>query len=201
MRLPAWFSSTKKSASTPPTTEELEAKVVAAEQAHTAAVARVEAARADLATDRSEGAAQALREAKAEVEDVVEMLAILRADHGAALERAAAVRREQELAQAEAEGLALTVRDEEQSLLREENEAWRRLIDVRLKRDAAFAARERRMDAYRSLCNRLELDPAPIHNSLDVPFSAREALRVMAREAELAGNLRGHAVIHQLARL
>lgn len=185
MKLPSWFSSTKKAAAAPPTTAELATKVAEAEEAHRAALTRVEGARAELANDRTESAAQALRAAKAEAEDVGEMLAILRADLATAQRRDA----DAELARLNAEAdalesdLAPNMRDaEEERLIEAEVAAWTSVVDARLAREAHCAEHDVRCEVYRRLCERLMRTPSPTRNHQDI-FPVRKVLEEMAGKA------------------
>jgi hypothetical protein len=91
MKLPTFFS--VKKAATPATASELLAKVTEAEAAHKAALERVEAARAALATERTAEALAAHRTAVSEAADVEVMLGILRDEHAAAAAGEAAAER------------------------------------------------------------------------------------------------------------
>lgn len=198
MKLPSWFSSTKKAAAAPPTTAELATRVTEAEGAHSAALARVGGARAELATDRTESAAEALRSAKVAVEDIEEMLKILRADLAAAQGRDA----EAELARLKAEAdaleldLAPNMRDaEEERLIEAEVAAWTSVVDARLAREAHCAEHDVRCEVYRRLCEQLTRTPSPTRNHRDI-FPVRQALEEMAGEASGARR----RVINSLAR-
>jgi len=186
MKLPTWFSSTKKAAAAPPTTAELATKVAEAQEAHTAALSRVEAARAELAANRTESAAQALREAKAEVGDVEEMLAILSADHAAAVGRDS----EAELARLNAEADAMELElsperidSEERLLLEQEIAAWSRLLEIRDRRKAHCEGHEERVAAYVRLCTTLGREPNSTRNHVGLDVPVRAALKEMAQTA------------------
>ena len=84
LKLPNWFSTSKKADLS---SAEVALKVQTAVDAHAAAQARVEEAQVTLAAERSAPALEALRAAKDDAENVALMLAILREDQQAAIDR------------------------------------------------------------------------------------------------------------------
>jgi hypothetical protein len=104
LKLPSWFTRPKQDK--PASSEEIAAKLKAAEEAHAAAQLRVETARATLAAVRDDAALKAVSTAKSETEEAAEMLAILRKDHADALEH----ERQEHLAQVRVQRDAARVR-------------------------------------------------------------------------------------------
>lgn len=185
MQLPAWFSAPKK-ANKPPTSAEIAAKLAEAENDLRAAGERVEAARDRLAAERSDAAREALRAAKLEVDDVTEMLAILRGDQAAAAARDAEAERAR--LSAEADGLEdelnASVPDAEgERLLAAEVDAWRVLVEIRIARTEHQTARERRLEIYRRLCAQLDRSPVATRNGVGLIPPVREALKNLAQQA------------------
>lgn len=102
MKIRDWFTKRSKpaaspgadtAAETPITAADLAEKVTEAERDLDVALTQVEAARIALGETRTEEALQALRDAKTAASDLEEMVAVMRADHFAAIEQEAAERR------------------------------------------------------------------------------------------------------------
>lgn len=183
--IPAWFSAPKKTEK-PPSSAEIATKLAEAELDHRAAEARVDAARARLAAERTDAAREALRAAKLEFDDVGEMLAILRSDQAAAAARDAEAERAR--LSSEADGLEdqlnANVPDAEgERLLAAEVDAWSKLIELRIARAEHQAERERRVERYRRLCAQLDRSLVATRNGVGLVFPVREALESLAKQA------------------
>jgi len=178
-----WFT---KRADKPQSAADVAGKLAEAQSELQAAEQRVEQARGALAAERSDGAREALREAKLAVEDILEMVAVVRAEHAQALERDAAAdlaRRNAKAFAMEAE-LSPTKRDESaEELFKLEMAALEGLIDARLRREEQLVAFERRIIDYRAFCKEIDREPKALRNHPGGAHRVRKALETLAQEA------------------